>query len=385
MELSQKKHWSGFAGTRDDLSREVYCILGVPIDAVEISDVLDRIDAAAQASAPYLISTPNLHFLVNSGTDQEFRESLLESDLCPPDGMPIIWIARLLGLPIKGRTAGSDIFEALKSRSDGPRPLRVFLFGGREPVAAEAARRLNAGLTGLSCVGWLCPGFGNVEALYQDHFFDQINASGADLFMAALGARNGQLWLHRNHSRLRIPVRAHLGATLNFVAGTVKRAPNIMRKAGMEWLWRIKEEPSLFRRYWHDGGVFLRLLATRVLPLAIRSRWLQMAAHLSRHDFVILSAQDGDQLTVELSGYATASRVPEAIKCFRKAVASRRRVVIDLSQARAIDTRFFGLLLMLRRELKKSGCALQFRGASRRLRRLFRLQAVEFLLSAGNC
>ena len=104
------------ATSHDDLSREVYCILGIPIDAIEMPAVLRSIDAAAATRAPFVISTPNLNFLVNSQTDPEFRESLLLSDLCPPDGMPIVWIARLLGIPIKKRIAGSDIFEALKSR-----------------------------------------------------------------------------------------------------------------------------------------------------------------------------------------------------------------------------------------------------------------------------
>ena len=124
----------------DDLCREVYCILGIPIDAIEMPGVLQRIDAAALAAAPYLISTPNLNFLVTSQTDPQFRDSLLLSDLCPPDGMPIIWIARLLGLPIKRRTAGSDMFEALKARIGLEQPLKIFLFGGTEPIAAEAAQ-----------------------------------------------------------------------------------------------------------------------------------------------------------------------------------------------------------------------------------------------------
>ena len=157
-----------------------------------------------------------------------------------------------------------------------------------------------------------------------------------------------------------------------------------MQKLGVEWLWRIKEEPSLFRRYWHDGGVFLRLLFTRVLPLAIYARWLRLRADRSGHDFVIVSVQNDDRVTVRLPGYATASRVPEAIACFGQAVASQKRaVVVDLSQTRAVDARFFGLLLMLRKQLKSRGATLQFQGVSSRLQRLFRLNALEFLLSSG--
>src|SRR5450432_2707293 len=100
---------------QDDFTREVYGVLGIPIDVVDMSMALRKIEIAALGSAPFLISTANLNFLVNSRTDAEFRESLLRSDLCTADGMPIVWIARLLGVPIKKRIAGADIFEALKS------------------------------------------------------------------------------------------------------------------------------------------------------------------------------------------------------------------------------------------------------------------------------
>jgi Glycosyl transferase WecG/TagA/CpsF family len=87
----------------------------------------------------------------------------------------------------------------------------------------------------------------------RDQMIDKVNASEADFLAVSLGAKKGQLWLHRNHQRLAIPVRAHLGAAINFQAGTVKRAPPRLRAWGLEWLWRIKEEPQLWRRYGHDG------------------------------------------------------------------------------------------------------------------------------------
>ena len=109
-----------------------------------------------------------------------------------------------------------------------------------------------------------------MQQLSEDHYIDQINASNADFLVAALGAKKGQVWLLRNHFRLRVPIRAHLGATINFQAGAVRRAPRMLQQLGLEWLWRIKEEPALFGRYWYDGIALLRLLFTQVLPLAIR-------------------------------------------------------------------------------------------------------------------
>src|SRR5262245_22030193 len=110
----------------DDLSREVYCILGKPIDAIKMDEVLRRIKLAAAGPTPFLISTANLNFLVQSQVDKAFGESLMLSDLCTADGMPIVWIAWLTGIPIKNRIAGSDIFDALKAEHSTTHPLKVF-------------------------------------------------------------------------------------------------------------------------------------------------------------------------------------------------------------------------------------------------------------------
>src|ERR1700683_827550 len=370
---------AAFAGV-DDLSREVYCILGMPIDAIEMPAVMHSIDIAAANAKPFLISTPNVNFLVNSQNDPEFRESLLRSDLCPADGMPIVWIARLMGIPIKHRISGADIFDALKA----PRPagqLKVFLFGAKESIAAAAARTLNA-TAGLRCVGWICPGWGSVDELSEQTFIDKINSSNADFLMATLGAAKGQLWLQRNHDRLQIPIRCHLGTTINFQAGTVKRAPRTIQKLGLEWLWRIKEEPYLWRRYLYDGSVLLRLMLTRVVPLAITARWLRHRCERSGHNLIIEQVHGNRCIILKLSGFAVVDHVDEVVSHFRDAVTSNKQVVIDFSKTRAVDARFLGLLLMLRKQLTARNVVPQFIGISRRLERMFLRFELGYLLPA---
>ena len=118
-----------------DLDRNVYCVVGLPIDALDMPAILDRIEAAASSRTRCFISTVNLNFLVSSLSDHEFRASVLDSDLCSADGMPVVWIARLIGIPVTERVSGSDIFEALKAR-DRRKQLRVFFSG-----ANRASRR----------------------------------------------------------------------------------------------------------------------------------------------------------------------------------------------------------------------------------------------------
>ena len=364
----------------DDFLRQVYCVLGMPIDVIGMSSALRDIETAAASKTRFLFSTPNLNFLVNSQSDPDFRESLLLSDLCPVDGMPVLWIARLLGIPIKDRVAGSDVFEALKAARNSVRPLKVFLFGGAEGVAAAASRALNARPSGLYCVGSLYPGLGSVEAMSGNDIIDEINASDADLLIVSLGAKKGQSWLQRNHCRLLIPVRTHLGAVMNFQAAMVKRAPPILRKFGLEWMWRIKEEPYLWRRYCNDGVVLLRLLFTRILPLAIRTSWLRL--RYDGKDLVISQAHDCQSVTLAFSGAATARHVDKIIPVFRAAMATRKQIIIDFSNTCAVDARFLGLLLLLRKKLKSVPSSDPiFIGLSPELQKLFYLNGLKFLLS----
>jgi len=364
----------------DDLSRNVYCVLGIPIDAIDMPALLRAVETAAAEKTAFLISTPNLNFLIKSKTDSEFRETVLLSELCPADGMAIVWIARILGLPIKQRVAGSDMIEALKQNYDRVPRLKLFFFGGAEGIVDAAAKALNQNPGGLSCVGFINPGFGTIEEMSQDHIIRRINASDADFLIAALSAAKGQLWLRHNHHRLQIPVRAHLGAVLNFEAGKLRRAPATIRKLGLEWLFRIKEEPYLWRRYWDDGRKLLGLFLTHILPLVVRTRWDQLWGRKAQ-GLRIECARDHESVTLHLFGAATALNANGAIRIFRDALAAKKTIQINLSSTCAVDARFLGLILMLRKQAKKQGTELNFIGVSKRLKTMFRLNGAEFLLA----
>jgi len=371
------EHAQGRGTHVEDLDREVYCILGLPIDALSMPAAVERVEAAVERGVPYLISTPNLNFLVQSLADPQFRESLLASELCPADGMPIIWLGRSMGVCIP-KVSGSDIFEALKSVG---RQLKIFLFGGAEGIAEAASQSLNSRNCSLHCTGHYYPGFVSLEDMSRDEIIKKVNASNAGLVVVALGAAKGQAWLMHNHQSLKTPVRAHLGAAMNFEAGTFTRAPVHMREMGLEWMWRIYQEPYLWRRYWHDGAILLRLVLTHVLPLTIWIRWLKLTQSEESKHFALAEWHYGDSSTISLTGFATAEHVENAISSFRLA-SYRRSVTIHLTELRFIDSRFLGLLLMLRKCLGERGADLKFVGASKTIRRLFSLNAVEYLLSS---
>jgi N-acetylglucosaminyldiphosphoundecaprenol N-acetyl-beta-D-mannosaminyltransferase len=159
---------------------------------------------------------------------------------------------------------------------------------------------------GLQCVGRLNPGFGTIEEMSQDHIFAQINASSADLLAVFLSSSKAQAWLLKNHDRIRVPVRFDFGGTINFQAGLVARAPLRLRKLGLEWLWRIKEEPYLWHRYWANGLRLIGLFLTCVIPLIIAR--LGYRVKPSRY-LTLAQWKNGSSVTVKLSGDAVAIHV----------------------------------------------------------------------------
>lgn len=243
-------------------------LLGLPVHAVTLDQAVQYIKACALANQRCFFSTPNLNFLIAAQSNEAFRRSVQLSDLSLADGMPLVWLSKILGLPIAERVAGSDVFEALR-KAAGP-PLRVYFYGGPPGAASRAMEAINADQDGgLVCVGAQSPGFGSVEELSAPDTIAAINLSGAQFLVVSLGAVKGQAWILHNLGHLEVPVVSHLGAVVNFVAGEVSRAPVFMQKAGLEWLWRIKEEPTLWRRYAGDGIALFKLLVTKVLPAVL--------------------------------------------------------------------------------------------------------------------
>jgi N-acetylglucosaminyldiphosphoundecaprenol N-acetyl-beta-D-mannosaminyltransferase len=366
------------AVARGDLSRNVYGVLGTPIDALDREAVFKRILAAALEDKPFLLSTPNVNFMIQSKMDTAFRDSLLRSDLCCVDGMPIVWVARLLDVPVKERVSGSDLFDTIRSKCEPSRPFKVFLFGGGDGVAEAVCQLINARPDGMHCVGWLNPGFGTIEEMSSPEIIQTINDSKADMLAVFLSAKKAQSWLVLNHDRLVVPVRGQFGATINYQAGIVRRAPIVLQRFGLEWLWRIKEEPYLWRRYWHDGLSLINLVITHAFPLAIDLRW-----RAKKEEGLSIEIQErGGIIVVCLIGNATKNHIMKITTAFSNVLLKDRGIELDVSRVRSVDARFFGLLLMVRKQLEEDGEILKITGISKKTARLFKLNRFDFLLES---
>lgn len=327
-----------------DFERNVHCLMGLPIDAVDMGEAVQRVREAAFNNKRCLISTPNLNFVVAARSDAAFRDAVVGSDLCLADGMPLVWVARLLGIPIPERVSGAGLFERLL-KHPGP-PVTVYFFGGPEGVAEAACKRINELDGGLRCVGFDAPGFGSVEEISSSEHIDRINLSGAMFVIVSLGAKKGQHWLERNRARLHAPVLCHLGAVVNFAAGTIRRAPQWIQTSGAEWLWRIKEEPGLWRRYWADGWAFIDALVRHILPSAFRR--LRLGGRPAQGKSSMIVSTVGTRSTIALRGHWDRQQVAPLRFELRSAYEAGSDLVIDLADCRHLDSACIGLLILAR-------------------------------------
>lgn len=246
-------------------------VAGVRIDAVDLGGAVERIERALDADKLFQVSTVNLDFLVRAQRSHEVRTVFERSSLNVADGAPVVWLGRLLGKPVPERVPGADLVPRLIGRA-GDRGDSVFLLGGENGVAAEAARRLQSANPGLRVAGCYEPPRCAIEEMDNEAILSEISASGAKILLVALGHPKQDLWIDRYRDRLKVSVAIGVGCVFDLIAGRSRRAPLWMQRAGLEWLHRLVQEPRrLLGRYASDFS-WLMLIALRIVLQRVRVR-----------------------------------------------------------------------------------------------------------------
>lgn len=241
------------------------CTIGhVPMDPVSMSEALARIHDMVLQKRGGTVFTPNVDHVMLAQRMPEFATAYAATDLALVDGMPLLWAARLLGLPIRHKVSGSDLLWPLLEMA-AKHALSVYLLGGA-PGSAEIARNVLAErLPTLRVVGVNAPQI-DLEARSNSEslkVLESLRATEPDLLVVGLGAPKQELWLHRNREYLGKTVGLGLGACIDFLAGRVQRAPAWISRSGFEWLYRLCQEPRrLAHRYLvRDAGFPMLLLS----------------------------------------------------------------------------------------------------------------------------
>jgi N-acetylglucosaminyldiphosphoundecaprenol N-acetyl-beta-D-mannosaminyltransferase len=222
---------------------------------------LDRVEALIKAGVPAYFITANLHYAMLTARDRRLAEVNEKAAFLLADGMPLVWASRWRPRRLPERVAGSDLVPVLCGRA-ALRQYRVFLLGGPPGVAEEAARKLCERYPGLQVVGTECPPFRELSEQEQADLQNRIRAARPDLLFVAFGQPKGELWLAGHCPALGVPACVQVGATLDFIAGRVRRAPRWIQRLGLEWVYRLSGEPGrLAGRYARNFLFALKMLA----------------------------------------------------------------------------------------------------------------------------
>lgn len=266
------------------------CLFGLFIDNLNMTEVVDKIllivDYYHRNPSSQYVSTVNTDFLVNmlswnpgKPRNPELFKIVHDSAIATPDGMPIVWLSKLLHTPLKERVTGIDLVLQL-CHALGKKEKSIFLLGGDAKINEQAAKNLQNDCPGLKIAGIACPFIATKgENLIHSEEFDsliieEINNAAPDVLLINLGNPKQEIWFERVQQNLKVPVAIGIGGTLDKIGGHLKRAPTWMQKAGLEWLHRLFQEPKrLWKRYFVDLVKF-SYMATPLIFVDLMNRLL---------------------------------------------------------------------------------------------------------------
>ncbi len=242
-------------------------ICDIEIDKYSFDRVVEMIaHHAISKSTPKYVVTPNVQHIVLLQQDARFRLTYHNAFLVVPDGVPLLWAAKLFNTPLSGRVNGTDLFERL-CKISAERGLKVFLLGGRPGSAKKTRQVLETRHPNLNIVGTYCPYYGfesDLDELKRINL--AIQAAAPDILFVGLGSPKQEYWISDNYQKLGVPVSIGIGASFELVSGTVKRAPKFMQEAGLEWFFRLIMEPKrLWQRYFIGNTIFILLVLKQKL------------------------------------------------------------------------------------------------------------------------
>ena len=242
-------------------------ILGVGVSAINMAQALNAIEEWIAQRQPHYVCVTSVHGIVESQGNNSLRRAHNAADLVTPDGMPLVWLARLHGLEHVERVYGPDLMLALCHRSIS-KGYRHFLYGGAEGVPDRLANRLNRRYPELQIVGNYSPPFRPLTDEEDKQIIQMINEANPDVVWIGLSTPKQERWMAEHIGRLTAPVLVGVGAAFDYHSGLKRQAPRWMQRSGLEWLFRLANEPRrLWRRYLVIIPLFILLVLHQALSL----------------------------------------------------------------------------------------------------------------------
>lgn len=252
-------------------------VVNTPVSALLFEGQIDTIFGWAKRRISKFVCVANVHMLMEAHWNQEFRKVLENADLVTPDGMPLVWLMRLLGCQGQDRVAGLDIFLSVCQRAQECGH-KIYFLGSTDDVLVRMGEKLAKDFPKLHIAGMMSPPFRELTAAEDAALVDAVNSSGAEIVFVALGCPKQERWMQQHHGHINA-VMLGVGAVFSLYAGCQKRAPLWVREAGLEWLYRLLQEPKrLWKRYGTTIPPFLWLASQQVMAMAFNKVFRQLDA-----------------------------------------------------------------------------------------------------------
>jgi N-acetylglucosaminyldiphosphoundecaprenol N-acetyl-beta-D-mannosaminyltransferase len=345
-------------GVNCDLPTPV-AMLGVPFDKITSAETLQKIGQMIESRQPHYAATANVDFVVQASKDVELRRILTDADLVLCDGMPLVWTSRLLGNPLPERVTGSDLVPVLLAEAE-KRGWRVFFLGGTQDSIYQAVCKVWDRHPRLKMVGTYSPPFQPLLEMDHEEIIRRINDAGPDILLVSFGCPKQEKWINMHYRSLHVPFSIGVGATVDFLAGTVNRAPRWMQKTGLEWIYRLSQEPKrLFKRY----GTDLRIFGMTVLKQLFSQFKHSLLNRKTGKADMSLMADESVQVA-SVSTRLDAKAIQEQQLKWQTVNSNQLDLILDFSQCKFIDSTGVGLLIRLQKNMRDQGCQVVLAGMS---------------------
>lgn len=246
-----------------------YSVLGVSLKALEIPKLVSRMERWIDwGERGHCLNFANVHVVMEAQRDRAFRQMLADPAVFNvPDGMPLVWLGRLLGYVLERRVYGPDLMRTF-CETAAHKGYRHFFYGGAPGVPEQLAANIQDQYPGSNVVGIYSPPFRPLTQTEDDAVIEMINAARPDVLWLGLGCPKQEKWAYEHRSRLYVPVIASVGQAFDIYSGRVMQAPAWMRDNGLEWFYRLLTNPRrLWKRYLVYNSQFLFLLARERMGL----------------------------------------------------------------------------------------------------------------------
>ena len=228
-------------------------LLNTYVNNVDMDETLSFIDKMILSGEKSYVVAINVDVVMKIEADQYLKKITDNADMVLVDGKPLVWISKWHKHPVKAKISGSDLVPLLCERARD-KGYSVFIIGGKDGIADQAKANLEKNLPGINIVGIYAPPFGFEKDKNElEKINTMISDAHPDLLIACFGCPKQEKWIYENYQKYDAKVSVCAGATVDFLAGNVNRAPRWMSEHGLEWFYRFTQEPKrMFKRYFVD-------------------------------------------------------------------------------------------------------------------------------------